>query len=54
MLEESGLLNPEQLKMAMDFQKSVGGKAGSDHRQAGVHRRSDADELLARQQGIPV
>jgi len=23
MLEESGLLNPEQLKMAMEFQKSV-------------------------------
>ena len=54
MLEESGLLNPEQLKMAMDFQKSVGGKLGAIIVKLGFIEDLTLTNFIARQQGIPV
>jgi type IV pilus assembly protein PilB len=54
MLEESGLLNQEQLKMAMDFQKSVGGKLGAIIVKLGFIEDQTLTNFIARQQGIPV
>jgi len=54
MLEESGLLTPEQLKMAMDFQKSVGGKLGAIIVKLGFIEDQTLTNFIARQQGIPV
>jgi len=54
MLEESGLLNQEQLKMAMDFQKSVGGKLGAIIVKLGFIEDLTLTNFIARQQGIPV
>lgn len=54
MLHESGLLTPEQLKMAMDFQKSVGGKLGAIIVKLGFIEDQTLTNFIARQQGIPV
>ncbi len=54
MLQESGLLNQEQLKMAMDFQKSVGGKLGAIIVKLGFIEDQTLTNFIARQQGIPV
>jgi type IV pilus assembly protein PilB len=54
MLEESGLLTQEQLKMAMDFQKSVGGKLGAIIVKLGFIEDQTLTNFIARQQGIPV
>jgi type IV pilus assembly protein PilB len=54
MLQESGLLNGEQLKMAMDFQKSVGGKLGAIIVKLGFIEDQTLTNFIARQQGIPV
>jgi type IV pilus assembly protein PilB len=54
MLEESGLVSPEQLKMAMDFQKSVGGKLGAIIVKLGFIEDATLTNFIARQQGIPV
>ena len=54
MLQESGLLTPEQLKMAMDFQKSVGGKLGAIIVKLGFIEDQTLTNFIARQQGIPV
>jgi len=54
MLQESGLLTPEQLKMAVDFQKSVGGKLGSIIVKLGFIEDQTLTNFIARQQGIPV
>jgi len=54
MLEESGLLTAEQLKMAMDFQKSVGGKLGAIIVKLGFIEDQTLTNFIARQQGIPV
>ncbi len=54
MLQESGLLNGEQLKMAVDFQKSVGGKLGAIIVKLGFIEDQTLTNFIARQQGIPV
>ncbi len=54
MLVESNLLTPEQLKMAMDFQKSVGGKLGAIIVKLGFIEDQTLTSFIARQQGIPV
>lgn len=54
MLQESGLVSPEQLKMAMDFQKSVGGKLGAIIVKLGFIEDATLTNFIARQQGIPV
>jgi len=54
MLQESGLLTPEQLKMAVDFQKSVGGKLGAIIVKLGFIEDQTLTNFIARQQGIPV
>src|SRR5438105_3732598 len=54
MLVESNLLTEEQLKMAMDFQKSVGGKLGAIITKLGFIEDQTLTNFIARQQGIPV
>ena len=54
MLVESNLLTDEQLKMAMDFQKSVGGKLGAIIVKLGFIEDQTLTNFVARQQGIPV
>jgi type IV pilus assembly protein PilB len=54
MLVESHLLTPEQLRMAMDFQKSVGGKLGAIIVKLGFIEDQTLTNFIARQQGIPV
>lgn len=54
MLVESNLLTQEQLKMAMDFQKSVGGKLGAIIVKLGFIEDGTLTNFIARQQGIPV
>src|SRR5262252_1777877 len=54
MLVESNLLTREQLKMAMDFQKSVGGKLGAIIVKLGFIEDQTLTNFIARQQGIPV
>lgn len=54
MLQESGLVSEEQLKMAMDFQKSVGGKLGAIIVKLGFIEDATLTNFIARQQGIPV
>jgi len=54
MLVESNLLTQEQLKMAMDFQKSVGGKLGAIIVKLGFIEDQTLTNFVARQQGIPV
>ncbi len=54
MLVESNLLTAEQLKMAMDFQKSVGGKLGAIVVKLGFIEDETLTNFIARQQGIPV
>ncbi len=54
MLVESGLLTVEQLKMAMDFQKSVGGKLGAIIVKLGFIEDMTLTNFIARQQGLPV
>jgi type IV pilus assembly protein PilB len=54
MLVESQLLTPEQLKMAVDFQKSVGGKLGAIIVKLGFIEDQTLTNFIARQQGIPV
>lgn len=54
MLVESGLLTAEQLKMAMDFQKSVGGKLGAIIVKLGFIEDQTLTNFIARQQGLPV
>jgi len=54
MLVESNLLTPEQLKMGMDFQKSVGGKLGAIIVKLGFIEDQTLTNFIARQQGIPV
>ncbi len=54
MLVESNLLTEEQLKMAMDFQKSVGGKLGAIIVKLGFIEDQTLTNFVARQQGIPV
>src|SRR5262245_49754953 len=54
MLVESNLLTDEQLKMAMDFQKSVGGKLGAIIVKLGFIEDQTLTNFIARQQGIPV
>ena len=54
MLVEAGLLTAEQLKMAMDFQKSVGGKLGAIIVKLGFIEDQTLTNFIARQQGLPV
>jgi type IV pilus assembly protein PilB len=54
MLVESSLLTPEQLKMAMDFQKSVGGKLGAIIVKLGFIEDQTLTNFIAKQQNIPV
>jgi type IV pilus assembly protein PilB len=54
MLVESNLLTEEQLKMAMDFQKSVGGKLGAIIVKLGFIEDQTLTNFIARQQGFPV
>jgi type IV pilus assembly protein PilB len=54
MLVESNLLTQEQLKMGMDFQKSVGGKLGAIIVKLGFIEDQTLTNFIARQQGIPV
>jgi len=54
MLVEAGLLTAEQLKMAMDFQKSVGGKLGAIIVKLGFIEDTTLTNFIARQQGLPV
>jgi type IV pilus assembly protein PilB len=54
MLLESNLLTSEQLKMAVDFQKSVGGKLGAIIVKLGFIEDQTLTNFIARQQGIPV
>ncbi len=54
MLVESSLLTVEQLKMAMDFQKSVGGKLGAIIVKLGFIEDQTLTNFIARQQGLPV
>jgi type IV pilus assembly protein PilB len=54
MLVESNLLSREQLKMAMDFQKSVGGKLGAIIVKLGFIEDQTLTNFIARQQGFPV
>jgi len=54
MLVDSGLLTAEQLKMAVDFQKSVGGKLGAIIVKLGFIEDQTLTNFIARQQGIPV
>ena len=54
MLVESNLITQEQLKMAMDFQKSVGGKLGAIIAKLGFIEDQTLTNFIARQQGIPV
>jgi type IV pilus assembly protein PilB len=54
MLVESGLLTEEQLKMGMDFQKSVGGKLGAIIVKLGFIEDQTLTNFIARQQGLPV
>ena len=50
MLVESNLLTHEQLKMAMDFQKSVGGKLGAIIVKLGFIEDLTLTNFIARQQ----
>lgn len=54
MLVESKLLTEEQLKMAMDFQTSVGGKLGAIVVKLGFIEDHTLTAFIARQQGMPV
>lgn len=54
MLVESNLVTSEQLKMAMDFQKSVGGKLGAIIVKLGFIEDQTLTNFIARQQNIPV
>ena len=54
MLVESKLLSEEQLKMAMDFQASVGGKLGAIVVKLGFIEDHTLTAFIARQQGMPV
>lgn len=54
MLVESKLLTGEQLKMAMDFQKSVGGKLGAIIVKLGFIEDQTLTGFIAKQQGMPV
>jgi type IV pilus assembly protein PilB len=51
---ESHLLTQEQLKMAMDFPKSVGGTLGAIIVKLGFIEDQTLTNFIARQQGIPV
>lgn len=54
MLVESKLLTEEQLKMAMDFQTSVGGKLGAIVVKLGFIEDHTLTAFIAKQQGMPV
>lgn len=54
MLVESKLLTEEQLKMAMDFQTSVGGKLGAIVVKLGFIEDHTLTHFIAKQQGMPV
>jgi len=54
MLVEANLLTPEQIKMAVDFQKAVGGKLGAIIVKLGFIEDQTLTHFIARQQGIPV
>ena len=54
MLVESNLITPEQLKMGVDFQKSVGGKLGAIIVKLGFIEDQTLTNFIARQQNIPV
>ena len=54
MLVDAGLLTEEQLKMGIDFQKSVGGKLGAVITKLGFIEDQTLTNFIARQQGIPV
>src|SRR5258706_4445090 len=54
LLVEARLLTQEQLKMAMDFQKSVGGKLGAIIVKLGFIEDATLIQFIARQQGLKV
>jgi hypothetical protein len=54
MLLEAGLLTAEQLKMALDFQKAVGGKLGAVIAKLGFIEDSVLCNFIAKQQNLPV
>ena len=54
MLVESNLLTEEQLKMASDFQKSVGGKLGAIIVKLGFVEDQTLTNFIAKAQNIPV
>lgn len=54
LLVEARLLTQEQLKMAMDFQKTVGGKLGAIIVKLGFIEDSTLIQFIARQQGLKV
>lgn len=53
MLLDARLLSEEQLRMAMDFQKEVGGKLGAIIIKLGFLEDSTLTNFLAKQQGLP-
>jgi type IV pilus assembly protein PilB len=54
MLVEAKLLTEEQLKMAVEFQKSVGGKLGAIMVKLGFIEEATLIKFIARQQGLPI
>ena len=54
MLLDSNLVTDEQLKMAMDFQKSVGGKLGAIIVKLGFIEDQTLTNFIAKQQGMRV
>lgn len=54
MLVKAGLLNPEQLKIAVKFQKEVGGKLGAIIVKLGFLEDHTLTDFIAKQQGLPV
>ncbi len=53
MLLDARLLSEEQLRMAMDFRKEVGGKLGAIIIKLGFLEDSTLTNFLAKQQGLP-
>lgn len=54
MLVKAGLLNPEQLKIAVKFQKEVGGKLGAIIVKLGFLEDHTLTDFIAKQQGLQV
>ena len=53
MLVKENLLNPEQLKQALDYQKQHGGRLGSCLMKLGFVSDDEITAVLSRQYGVP-